>query len=191
MLSERVDSTRLDELAKKGVGLVFSLPAADFARLSACTYSTDMGQTGSGRDTDGLGELAANLQFDIGPDGFPRVGLSVTGRLSLQCQRCLKPVSWPVRIATRLSVLDSDEQMELIENPFDSVLISADGLDLATVIEDEILAALPMVPVHRDDPKCWQASGEESKSAIDVELMHRPFADLASLVGSRKGEADD
>jgi len=150
-----------------------------------------MGQTGSGQDLADPGELAANIQFDIGPDGFPRVGLTVTGRLSLQCQRCLEPVTWPVRIETRLSVLDSDEQTELIENPFDSVLISADGLDLATVIEDEILAALPMVPVHRDNPKCRQASGEDSNWEIDAELTHRPFTDLASLVGSRKSDADD
>jgi len=191
MLSEHVDSTRLDELARKGVGLAFALPAVDFARLSACTYGTDMGQTGSGQDLADPGELAANIQFDIGPDGFPRVGLTVTGRLSLQCQRCLEPVTWPVRIETRLSVLDSDEQTEVIENPFDSVLISADGLDLATVIEDEILAALPMVPVHRDNPKCRQASGEDSNWEIDAELTHRPFTDLASLVGSRKSDADD
>ena len=191
MLSEHVDSTRLDELARKGAGLAFSLPVADFARLSACTCSTDMGQTGSGQETVDTGELAANVQFDVGPDGFPRVGLSVTGCLSLQCQRCLEPVTWPVRIETRLSILDSDEQKELIANPFDSVLISADGLDLATVIEDEILAALPMVPVHTDEPKCRAAGGEDSNSEIDAELMQRPFADLASLVGSRKSEADD
>jgi len=111
--------------------------------------------------------------------------------LSLQCQRCIKPVAWPVRNETRLSVLDSDEQTELVASPFDSVLIGANGLDLAAVVEDEILAALPMAPVHQDEPKCRPASREESDSVIEAELTQRPFADLASLVGRRESDADD
>ncbi len=188
MLSEYVDSAQLKELARKRAGLELQVPAADLPRLSACTYRFAVGRTDS---DEGDSELAADVRFDVGPEGFPRLGISVTGHVSLQCQRCLQSVVWPLQIETRLSVLDRDEQTKLIASPFDSVLISADGLDLAVVIEDEILAALPMVPVHRDKLRCRPAGGERNNVTVDPELTQRPFADLARLTGRRKSAADD
>ena len=188
MLSERVDNSRLVELARNGAGQEFRLPAADFARLSACTIRADKDRTVKGK---GAVELAADIRFDIGPEGFPRVGLMITGHLSLQCQRCLEPVMWPVKIETRLTVLETDEQVTLLASPFDSVVMNADGLDLATVIEDEILAALPMVPVHQHEAACMQARVEDSNSEIVAEPMQKPFAVLASLMAERKSDADD
>jgi len=186
MLSERVDSTQLNELARKGDGLDLRLPIADLARLSACLCFSDNSQ-----ESDEPAELTANVQFEFGSEGLPQIEMSIAGRVSLQCQRCLDPVVWPVQVETRLTVLDNEEQTELIASPFDSVLIGADGLDLAILIEDEILAALPMVPVHTDEPQCRVASGEDNNSVIDAELMQKPFADLASLIGSRRSSADD
>ncbi len=186
MLSERVDSTQLNELARKGAGLDLRLPMADLARLSACLCVPDINQ-----ESDEPAELTANVQFEFGSEGLPQIELSIAGQVSLQCQRCLDSVVWPVKIETRLTVLDSDEQTELIASPFDSVLIDADGLDLAIIIEDEILAALPMVPVHMDEPKCRAAGGEDNNSVIDEELMQKPFADLAGLMGSRRSNTDD
>jgi uncharacterized protein len=202
MLSERVDLSSLVELARKGDSQAFRLSAADLARLSACIVRTDRVQTDGVRTDGGRNaaeqdgaELAAGVRFDIGPDGFPRVGFSVTGSLRLECQRCLEPVAWPVRIETCLTVLESDEQTALLASPLDSVVTDVDGLDLIEVIEDEILAALPMVPVHRDESACRQASrsfiDRDSDSVIEAESMHRPFADLASLVGSRKSDVED
>jgi len=186
MLSEHVDLARLGELARKGVGMAQCLSAKDLVRLSACTL-----QAGAGQQTDESVELTADVRFDVGPEGFPRVSVAIKGHLSLQCQRCLEPLAWPVRIETCLSVLDDEEQTELIASPYDSVLINADGLNLVEVIEDEILAALPMVPVHEDGPNCRSACGADNNSTIDAELKQRPFADLVSLVGSRKSEVDD
>lgn len=182
MLSERVEFSRLIELARKGDGRVFCLPPTELARLSAMICQVNEGGSGTAQDE---AELKADVRFDIGPDGLPRIGFSVSGQLSLQCQRCLEPVNWPLRLEARLTVLEKEEQTEQIESPFDSVVIDTDGLDLVRVIEDEILAALPMVPVHRDDPACAQADIEDSDSATDAESMHKPFAGLASLVSDR------
>ena len=183
MLSKNVDSAQLKELARKGVSTTLHVPVSDLARLSACTYRDEIGENST--------ELTATVQFDNGPEGFPRIGLTITGPLNLGCQRCLGSVRWPVRIETRLSVIDSDEQIELLASPFDSLLMRANGLDLAIIIEDEILAALPMVPVHRNEPQCRPASGDDNDSAMEAELIQRPFADLANLVGCRKNNVDE
>lgn len=199
MLSERVDFTRLQELARKSQGHTFRLSVAEFARLSACLYRTD------GRRTDGGGteakgrdagyeeaELEADIRFNTNPDGFPQVEFSIAGSLDLQCQRCLDPVTWPVKIGAHLTILETDEQTALIDSPFDSVVTGVAGLDLKRVIEDEILAALPMAPVHLDGPVCRQAGPGlidwDNDSVKEAESVHRPFADLARLVNG--GESD-
>lgn len=186
MLSERVDSARLNELAKSGAALTLRLPVAALVRLSACTLQS--GSVGSAAEPE---ELVADVRFDVGPAGFSRVGFSVTGRVHLQCQRCLEPMAWNVRIEARLSVLDSDQQTGLIASPFDSVLMTVDGLSLAAVIEDEILAAMPMAPIHEDESRCRPATGQDRNLEMEAELTQRPFADLASLVGGRKSDGTD
>jgi len=184
MLSEPVDSTQLKELASNSVALDLCLSVADLTRLSACTFSK-----ASSHSNGEQAEFKVKIQFDFGPEDFPRAGLSISGSLSLKCQRCLEPLTWPVQIETRLTLLDSDAQTELLECPLDSVLIGVDGLDFVNVIEDEILAALPMVPIHSDESQC-QPSGGDDGLIIDAELMQRPFADLASLMGNRKRNTD-
>ena len=184
MLSEPVDSAQLKELASKSADLDLCLSVVDLTRLSACTYSKASSH-GNGEQA----ELAVKIKFDFGPEDFPRAGLSITGCLSLKCQRCLEPLTWPVQIETRLTLLDKDEQTELLESPIDSVLIGVDGLNFVNVIEDEILAALPMVPIHSDESPC-QPTGGDDGLIIDAELTQRPFADLASLMGNRKRNTD-
>ncbi len=184
MLSEPVDSAQLKELASNSADLDLCLSVADLTRLSACTYSK-----ASSHGNGELAELVVKIQFDYGPEDFPRAGLSITGCLSLKCQRCLEPLTWPVQIETRLTLLDRDVQTELLESPLDSVLIGVDGLNFVSVIEDEILAALPMVPIHSDESPC-QPSGGDDGLIIDAELTQRPFADLASLMGNRKRNTD-
>jgi len=186
MLSKCVDPVQLGELARQGATLELRPSLTDLERLSACTVSpgTQPGCTESV-------ELAVAVRFDYGPEDIPRIGLAITGQLSLRCQRCLEPLAWPVRIETCLSVLDDEEQTALIASPFDSVLAGAGGLNLVEVIEDEILAALPMAPVHEDGLQCRSAGEVENDSTENAESMQRPFADLASLAGRRKSATDD
>ena len=172
MLNERVDSARLNELARNGASLERDLSAADFERLPVVVTDEP--------------SLHAKLRFDVGPERFPRIAMSVSGELKLECQRCLQPMTWQVDVTSRLSILDSDEQTELVESPFDSILMDVEGLSLATMIEDEILAALPFAPVHTNEPGCQAAETEDSNSAIAAEPMQQPFADLADLLGGQK-----
>lgn len=172
MLRERVDSARLNELARNGASLERDLSAADFERLPVVVTDEPT--------------LHAVLRFDVGPERFPRIAMSVRGELELECQRCLQPMGWRVELDSRLSILDSEEQTELVASPFDSILMDAEGLSLATMIEDEILAALPIAPVHTDDAGCQSADAQDSNSAIAAEPMQQPFADLADLMGGQK-----
>jgi len=184
MLSERVDSARLIELANQAVSREFRAAVSDFPRLSSCVVPN--------RDATGsTAALAVEIRFAIGAEKFPTIDITVTGRLELECQRCLEAVDWPVRVRTRLTVLEDDAQSGLIADPFDSVTMSAEGLSLETLVEDEILASLPMAPVHADEPGCRSKAAPDAYSPTDAELMHRPFANLAGLLAEQDRDVDD
>jgi uncharacterized protein len=175
MLSKWIGTAELKELAGQGARLELSLNVEDLTRLAEFVV-----KPGDGRQAPG--QLAARIRFENGSEGYPRMRISVTGSLILRCQRCLRPVEWSVHVRTRLTVLGSDAQATQLAEPFDSIVMSADGLRLAAVIEDEILAALPMAPVHEPGVDCVEAGAPNVELQSKAEQTYRPFAGLATRV---------
>ena len=185
MLSKCIGTAELKELAGQSACLGLSLNVENLPRLADIVVETGFVETGAVEAGDGDragGQLAATVRFDNGSEAYPRIRIAVTGSLKLQCQRCLRPVDWPIDVRTRLTVLSSDAQVGQLAEPFDSIVMGADGLMLATVIEDEILAALPMVPVHEPGVDCVEAGAPNLELESKTEQMYRPFADLATRV---------
>ena len=180
MSRSRIESGELAELAAGGAGRDMRVSPADLPRLAELVVAR------SGENSDA--GLAVEEKFDDGPEGFPRVHLTITGPLALQCQRCLGPVSWQVELETTLTVLRTEEQAGEIEDPFDSVLMDDDGLNIEAIVEDEVLAALPIALVHGPESEC-----ENSDVSGDGEAMqpNRPFADLDALMGHAAKNRED
>jgi uncharacterized protein len=109
----------------------------------------------------------------------------------LECQRCLQPLGWELRIESRLTVLTEEGQAARLSDPFDSVLMDGDGLDLLAIIEDEILAALPMAPVHESGSECAKREKTGKSSDIGAAKTIRPFENLASLMGRTEKHRSD
>ena len=183
MLSELMEYGRLVELANKQTRQLLQLPVASLTRLQSGICA--------GSDAEQLPDLTAELGFVTGAEGLPQIGMRISGRMYLECQRCLGPMEWEVGIDSHLTLLESDDESVRLEDPFDSIVVDADGLDLVRVIEDEILTALPLAPVHRNDPHCQEADANEYIAENLTEPMHKPFAGLASIVGGNKNGADD
>lgn len=83
--------------------------------------------------------------------GRPALEIEVTGAVSLTCQRCLDDFEWPVdqrtevllaRDERELAVLDADSSAE--------VILAAAPMEPLTLVEDELLLALPFAPRHPD-----------------------------------------
>ena len=182
MLDEQVDYPRLMELVRCGAEMAVQLPVNRLPRLAAIDCRNE-------HDVDS--QLDVALRFAVGAEGFPRVDLSIAGTLCLRCQRCLGVMHWPARIDSSLSVLTADEESQRLEDPFDSVVMENGDLALSRIIEDEILAALPLAPVHVNDPDCRRASGDGQDSENWTESMHKPFAGLAEMVSEQKRMTDD
>jgi uncharacterized protein len=97
----------------------------------------------------------------------------------LICQRTLERFALPVTIDQRLGLISDEAQEASLPEDMEAVLIEGHGeVSPAQLIEDELLLAVPLVPVNPDasdlDPK-W--SGDE---AVEEEKSS-PFAALKAL----------
>ena len=95
--------------------------------------------------------------------------------LDLECQRCLKALEWPMTLDFSLMIDASDE---LVRDSSVDTLYSEDGfIDIAEVVEDELILAIPLVAMH-EDTACnenWQVSESETT------IKDNPFAVLQQL----------
>ncbi len=115
--------------------------------------------------------LAFRVRGGMTEEGKPCLRLSVSGDLRLVCQRCLGPLLLPLSIEVELELTESLREIEEARDETDRVLASR-NMDVAQLVEDEVLLALPMVPRH---DRCSPAvpSGQETNVS--------PFSVLGSL----------
>lgn len=99
---------------------------------------------------------AAKLAFRVcgrrDPRGRAQLQCRVKGRLLMKCQRCLQPVEVEVDSDRLLYVAGSEAEAERLEATLADVeievLVVERNLDLAEVVEDEVLLSLPLIPKH-------------------------------------------
>ena len=114
---------------------------------------------------------------------FLRGHLGTTVRLI--CQRCLAPFDLPLTVPFRLGLAYDERQAENLPEEYDPLLVSAEGVALAELTEDELILALPLVPMHNDPQQC-QANGFVSPQ-VEAQTA-KPFAVLATLINDLKQE---
>lgn len=130
--------------------------------------------------TSQAGSLVCVLAGFREPDaGKAKLGLrlQVSGRLSLRCERCLSDVDVDCAIDSRLMLIPPGEawpEEELETDDYDAIPANRE-LSLLSLVEEEVLLALPIVPRHAH---CQPPSGTGDE---DVERRPSPFAALAGL----------
>ena len=104
----------------------------------------------------------------------PGLRCEVQGVLKVLCQRCLGPMDYRLQIDNSLLLVnhEPDESEEVDPDAPDTIKIQRDLL-VDTLVEEEILLALPMAPHHAEDVCKGRPAAETGK-------LH-PFAALAKL----------
>lgn len=84
--------------------------------------------------------------------GRPLLNLTVKGKVQLQCQRCLEAFAHVIDIGTSLRLVAPEAlEQEYDDDPDEPDCIAHNkSLDLAALIEDEVLLALPSYPRHTE-----------------------------------------
>ena len=108
--------------------------------------------------------------------------LQATTSVPLTCQRCMAVVQEPLQVdqwyrfvATEDIALAEDDASE------EDLLVMAPQFDLLALLEDELLMALPLVPMHDECPVLPAFSAGAADLSIEVVDKPNPFAALAQL----------
>jgi len=106
----------------------------------------------------------------------PILMLAIHGMLRLQCQRCLGALEHPLQVLNTLLLVTAGESAAGDLDEEDAEWIEASGnLDVATLVEDEVILSLPYAPRH-EEGSCRQAGTAAADGAATS-----AFAKLAAL----------
>jgi uncharacterized protein len=158
-LPDRVDVARQVQARRRFEG---TLPLASMKRLRGSLAA------------DG-GEARYAIEFGRDELGVPYLELHVEAGLPLVCQRSLDTFVEEVVLDERLGLIADEAQEAALPPGYEPLLVNGGEIDPAEVIEDELILALPVVPLKPGAPLEWKDptdAGEEPPN---------PFAALGSL----------
>lgn len=154
------------EFARAEQELRGNLPVSGLARLQDCLY-------------DGAGSVEFQLAGGHDAEQRPILSLNINGLLHLQCQRCLRRLDYPLQVSNTLLLVRRGENLaDVVADPDAPDYIEASTeLDVAGLIEDEILLSLPLAPRHAQG-ECLEPA--EMRDAGSGDNVH-PFSKLKDL----------
>lgn len=115
--------------------------------------------------------------------GAPRIGMTLTAAvdLPLLCQRCITPVVESVRAERTFAFVADEATAEALdEESEEDVLVLSRDFDALSLVEDELILALPLVPRHQVCPQALPDSVED-EAFEEASQRPNPFAKLAAL----------
>jgi uncharacterized protein len=121
------------------------------------------------------------LRAGSGPEADVWLHLTASTTLPLICQRCLTPVETPLEVDQWYRFVGTEEiAMAEDDDCEEDLLVMEPQFDLLAVLEDELLMALPVVPMHEQCPTALpvQPAGPDLGQAGE---KPNPFAALAQL----------
>ena len=124
------------EFARNSGTLHGKIAVADFQRLQDALHSSE-------------GVLEYTLASRLNGHGRPVLRCEVKGELQLTCQRCLGGYAYPLAVRSDLMLVKDEAELAESDNEADTDAIVADPrMDVLALVEDEVLLALPISPMH-------------------------------------------
>ena len=130
------------------------------------------------------GELLVNMNLGKAPDGTRYLSGTIQGIVELQCQRCLEPLRIALDLEFRLGIVCSNEAARALHERYEPLIVGSEPTRIADIVADEVLLALPLVPVHGASAQCNEFV--EAYRPPEHEARETPFAVLAGLKQNQK-----
>lgn len=164
LLPDKVDAWRMVAGRRCFEG---ELPLAAMPRLASMLASDE-------------GSCRYVIEFGRDEVGIDYADVRAGAGLTLTCQRTLQPFVHPVDVRQRLGLLRHEDDEAGLPGEYEAVLVPEDGgLNLQALIEDELILAIPAVPVA---PGTMAVAQEWSPPQREQDASN-PFAALAALKG--------
>lgn len=119
----------------------------------------------------------------------PWLHLDAETVLPMTCQRCLEPVDVPLAVDRWFRFVESEEAAAAQdEDAQEDVLALAADFDLRRLVEDELILALPLVPMHDQCPTAVTfTTADPQFDAAGADVADNPFSVLESLRRPKDG----
>lgn len=127
--------------------------------------------------------VQAQFAFNVW-DGRTAIAGTLNGALVLTCQRCMGPFRQAVNEEFAVVVVDDPEQEGQEIGGHDAVVAEPTRVDLRWLVEEQVLLALPLVPMHAPD-ECGVSLNGSDRGEQTSEIGQRPFDHLRDLLGKR------
>jgi len=162
-VSDSIAGTVIDclEFARSGGVLERSVGLDELPRLADVLVATK-------------GFLSVRLEGSRDDKGNSWLKVDIAGRPVLCCQRCLGGVEFPLVISSRLQLMAPGEEWpdDDLANDSADAIEAEKALAVLSLVEEEVLLALPIAPRHE---QCEPPSGKAAENGPS------PFAVLAAL----------
>jgi uncharacterized protein len=161
------------QLAERGARLSGTLPLQGMARLAPSLL-------------EGRGEVHVDLAFERGEsDNVLLMHGRLRARLRVTCQRCLEAMDLDLEAAPWVMLLRPGARHAPGEENEPDTLVVDKPLSLSVLVEDELLLALPMVPLH-EPGRCVAGArvtddGGAGESQADGKSRPSPFSMLQKM----------
>jgi uncharacterized protein len=171
-LPANVDPIRL---ADQGTRLSGTIPLKRMKRLLTYCRSEE-------------GEARVDLEFNRDPERNLRtVQGTVEAEIVTTCERCLEPMT--LSLEANVNLLLASREPGTVEEPEDVLVVENEPIALSELVENELILAMPMIPMHQAD-QCPAAgligdSGPEGNNRPESDKKS-PFAELAKLKRSNR-----
>ena len=131
---------------------------------------------------------SGSAAFDFGRDEEGRyvVAVRLETTVLMQCQRCLRDIEVPIKSASLMACVRTDEEAAALPATYEPLLVD-DNVDLSNIVEEEILLAIPVSPIHEKECKspeqraALETDIEEPAAVEDTGEGESPFAVLERL----------
>jgi uncharacterized protein len=168
-LPDVVDAWRMVNARRIFVG---QLPLAAMTRLADSLSDTQ-------------GDCRYQVEFGRDEFGVAFIGIEAETALPLICQRTLERFEFPVQISQRIGLIRDEREEAGLPPGYEPVLLDLDArMKPADLIEDELILAVPVVPV-KPGTEAIDAQWSSAEAEDEEDVRPNPFAALSSLKASK------
>lgn len=134
------------------------------------------------------GAVEVALSFSQDAEHRPVVMGTIRGTLQLQCQRCEQPLALVVDAQLQMGLVRNDEDAQRLTEHLEPCLLTDGMVSLTTLVEDELILALPIVPRHVQECVVTRVVAVTEQIPSTAEKRKNPFAILAQLRSDKDGD---
>jgi len=133
------------------------------------------------------GSVSLELEFTLSDAKQRLITGSLQAQVNVFCQRCLKPLAIALTDDIKLALVRDEEAALRLDAELDPWICEDHKLDLAELIEEQLILCTPLVSYHEAGDCISQKDYVAGEGAVENVTSENPFAVLRSLKDSDSG----